>query len=109
MPVSGSSSPFTTSGAVSINANTISSSDPIKVPEGATKATVYIKSMSGGSTNNRITLEVSPNGTDWFDTGVMVVGKGLSPIFEGVASEARLTVKAVEGSAATVAGFILFA
>jgi len=109
MPVSGSSSTFSNSGAISINANTLTSSDPVAIPEGATNATIYIKSMSGASTTNRIALEVSPNGTDWFTTGISVLGKGPSTIFAGVAAQARLRVLTVEGSAAMVDGFILFA
>ena len=63
---------------------------------GISKLSVFVFSKSGGHSNHRLGIEVSPDGEHWFDTFISITGNGLLPVDLPPALSARIKVFSVE-------------
>jgi hypothetical protein len=101
MPISGNSSNYDKQVDLNLDTNANSTTTPITT-EGATLAGVYVVSNSGNHTNHIITLQVSPDGVNWFDTEHTITGAGNIHEELCISEELRCKVTTIEGSASTV-------
>ena len=64
--------------------------------------TMYVDPISGGTDNYKVCLQISPDGTDWYDVHATVVtGRG-HVTASCVAAEARAVVVEAEGATSSV-------
>lgn len=68
---------------------------------------LYVKTATGVSSTYRITLQISPDGTNWFDTTHTITGQGQLHDITCLASSVRAKVSTAAGSATTIDVFIL--
>ena len=101
MPISGTASTndFVTDSGVDADANTTTT--PLTLYD-ATIVGLYIKAVSGTHGTHVVTLQISPNGTDWFDTSHTITGIGELHGISCIAVELRAKVTTVEGATSTV-------
>lgn len=76
--------------AVIIDTERGGESEPVDVSAG-TVLTLYVYSKEGSHIDHTIELEISPDNTNWFKSGVIVTGQGAASV-ECVANYARAKV-----------------
>lgn len=106
MPISGGASLDRFDNKTTIDANVIDTATEPVSSGSLNSVAMYTVANTGTSTAHVVTLQVSPNGTDWFDTPFSITGINW---VEGeiVGSELRGKVTTVEGSASTVDVYII--
>lgn len=93
---------------VGLDANAISTTVSVVVGDNNLIA-MYVAASAGSASNttHQVTLQISPDGTTWFDTTHQITGVGDIHDITCVAVNARLKVTIVEGAASTIDIFIL--
>jgi len=93
---------FINSGPLSLDTNLLNDfTDTVVVPEGATLSTFFVVGKTGSHSTHEVTLQISPNGTNWFDTSKTLVGLGPKSPFDCICINVRVKVTIAEGSAST--------
>jgi len=84
-----------------VDANATSTTEPVEVGANSLMG-MYVKAASGTHATHIVTLQISPDGTNWFDTTHTITGTGDLHDIRCVAVEARVIVSTVEGGASTI-------
>ena len=66
----------------------------------SSRVCMFVKSNSGNHNTHRVQIQLSPDGTNWFDTNEYVTGTGIRSL-SVCAMEVRGRVATVEGSASS--------
>jgi len=106
MPMGGGGSDDDSIAVVGLDANAISTTASVVVGDNNLIA-MYVAANTGPNNNHQVTLQISPDGTTWFDTTHQITGLGDIHDITCVAVNARLKVTIVEGAASTIDIFIL--
>ena len=90
-----------------LNTNSLGAfSSPLEM-EGMVYVGMYVCGDSGSHSSHVVTLQVSPNGTDWFDTNDTVTGTGFVKQDLIVATEIRAKVTTAEGATSTCKVYLI--
>lgn len=84
-----------------IDANTGSVTASVSVGDGSLIG-LYVSAASGAHSTHVVTLQISPDGTKWFDTTHTITGAGQIHNITCVADEVRASVTTSEGAASTI-------
>jgi len=108
MPMGGGGSDSDDLEVLGLDANAISTTVSVVVGDNNLIA-MYVAASAGSTSNttHEVTLQISPNGTTWFDTTHQITGVGDIHDITCVAANARLKVTIVEGAASSIDIFIL--
>ncbi|MBL4940969.1 MAG: hypothetical protein JKY81_04825 [Colwellia sp.] len=106
MPIGGGGSDTDFIEAIALDANASSTTGEVVVGDGNLIA-MYVAANTGGNTTHVVTLQISPDGSTWFDTNHQITGVGDIHDITCVAANARCSVTTVEGSTSTIDVFIL--
>jgi len=68
---------------------------------------VYVCGITGTHATHIITLQISPNGTDWFDTADTITGEGYVKQDLIISDQARVKVTTTEGATSTSKVFVI--
>lgn len=86
----------------SLNGNSLNDTTPsIEMGEDM-YVSVYVKSASGSHSTHVLTLQTSPDGTDWYDTSSTITGTGVLGNILCVTGEVRIKVTTIEGVASLI-------
>ena len=84
-----------------INANALTAGT-IMPTHDATYVSMDVKADTGAHANHIVTLQMSFNGTDWFDTANTITGVGRKTNILCIAPYVQAKVTTVEGGASTI-------
>lgn len=102
MKIYGTGSSADTHPETAVNANSTASVTTALKMKSASLAAFYVLAASGAHSNHIITLQVSPDGTNWQDTTHTVTGVGNLHDIGCAAHSIRCKVTTAEGGASTV-------
>ena len=101
MPIFGGGIDNDSSEDIGVDANASSVSSSVEI--GAVgKLGVYVVANTGNSSSHVVTVQISPNGTDWFDTEHTITGVGNLHELTCTATLARCAITTTQGEASTI-------
>lgn len=101
MPISGQAAKNDLQLNTEVNADTSSTTTSIEMGD-ASLAALYVVANTGTHATHVTTLQVSPDGTNWFDTSHTITGVGNLHNISCAAYEIRAKVTTHEGATSTV-------
>ena len=101
MPITGNTTTADKQVDTGVNANTNSTTTPLTMYE-AKLIGFYVIANTGTNSNHIATLQISPDGTNWFDTDHTITGIGNLHEVVCATEEVRVKITTLEGSSSTV-------
>ena len=99
---------FIESGAITLDTNDNGAATArVTIPEGATNTTVFVVGKTGTHGTHQVTLQGSPNGTNWFDIATAVTGAGVIENHVCSCPVLRVKVTVAEGATSTCDIYII--
>ena len=99
---------FIESGAIALDTNDNGAvTARLTIPEGATGTTVFVAAKTGTHATHQVTLQGSPNGTDWFNMDTPITGIGLLEHHLCACPILRVKVTVAEGATSTCDIYII--
>jgi len=101
MPITGATTTADKQVDTGVNANTNSTTTPLTMGEAKLTA-FYIVANTGTNSTHVATLQISPDGINWFDTDHVITGIGNLHEIVCATEEVRVKITTLEGSSSTV-------
>lgn len=101
MPITGTATTADKEVDNGIDANTNATTKPLTMYD-AKLVAFYIVASTGTHTNHIATLQISPDGTNWFDTEHTITGTGNLHNISCATDELRVKITTTEDSTSTV-------
>jgi hypothetical protein len=93
--------------AAAVDANVLNTVTASIALDDARNVALYTVAASGTHATHVTTLQISPNGTDWFDTAHTVPGLGFFHDTVCVGTEVRAKITTAEGAVSTIDIYIV--